>query len=806
MSELFRDLRFALRVLRRRWGITTIAVVALALGIGANTAIFSVVQGVLLDSLPYRDPDRLMLLWESDLASPDRRLGAMSEATYDDLRRQSRSFETLSAVRNTSYSLTGLDVPETPLVRRVTASYFPNFGVEPMLGRAFVAEEDRPAGPKVTILSHSLWQRVYASDPGVLGKTLELDFEPYEIVGVMPADYRSPLEPAPPQLWVPMAADPASLGRRGRPYLVYGRLVPGVSIEAARQELEGLAIELARLHPETNAGRGLALDPIHHVLTGALRPALLAVLAAVGFVLLIACGNVAHLLLGHAMDRRREIAIRVALGADRWVLLRQLGVESLLLALIGGGLGVALAVFSLDPLVAMIPEGFDIPRLDHVSIDLPVLGFAMGLALATGLLFGLGPAQLALSRTALHDDLSAGSVRSTASRRGKFLRAGLVVGEVALSFVLLIGAGLMLQSFLGLSRADPGFDPEGVLTFRTGLRGEAYAEPWQRVDFFQRVSEELARLPGVSAVAVANRLPPTLPVESEAFTLEGAAPVAEGSEPRALLRVVTPSFFDTLSIPRLQGRGLSTHDTADTPAVALVNQQFAELHLGDGPVLGRGILLGSERIEVVGVVGNVRTVGNPPDPQPTLYRPHAQLALPTMSFALRGDGDPMAQLPAVRSVLAGFDPLLPVYSIRDLEEALINTDWRPRFTMQLLTLFAALALVLALIGIYAVLSSDVADRRREFGIRMTFGAHRRDILWSVVLGTLYRVAWGIAFGVVGAWWLGRLLASQLYGVSATDVVTYTLLAGVVTLVALLASSLPALRATRVDPAVVLQQD
>ena len=807
MSNSLQDLRCGLRALLRDRGVTLAAWLSLTLGIGALAATFSVVDGLLLEPLPYAGSDRLVLVWESDLLQPERRMGSASDATFEDWRREARSFDSLSAARGFTLSLTSMDVPESLMTRRITASHFPLLGVAPLFGRNLSSDEEKQ-GAKVVILSYSAWQRLFGGDRSILGREVQFDNEAYEVIGVMPADFQAPIEPAPVQLWIPLRLNPEELDRQRRRLVVFGRLAEGVSVEAAREEMARLAEELRRRHPEVLAGRGAEVRQLQESLVGGLRPALLMLLGAGILLLLIVCGNVAHLLLLRAVARRREMAVRIALGAGRFHLLRQLVSENLLLCLAGAAAGCAMAFFSLQHFLKLIPRRFYLPRLDDVGIDGSVLLFTLAVTLIVALGFGLVPASLGFSRTDLAGDLSAGNARSTIGRRGHLLRALLVVTEVAFVMALLIGAALMVQTFQHLSRQNAARDPSHVLTLRTALRGPNYQDAGQRSDFYQRAIEAIRAVPGVESGGATNLSLLGNPRGSERFDIVGMAAAEPGSEPEAMLQVVTPTYFETLGIPLLQGRHFSDRDTRQTKGVAIVNRLFAGRYLGDLPPIGQtiGLMADGEPREIVGVVDDVRVHNQPPDPVPMIFVPHAQRASATMTFVVRTGTDPELLARSVRAAIGGLDRLMPTYAITTLEQRLEEADWQTRFSMLFLGFFALLALVLAVTGIYAVISSGIAERTREFGVRIAFGARPGDLLAIVLVNGLRLAALGLGIGLGLSLLLSRLLESQLYGVSGTDPLTYVVLSLLLVLTVLAASCVPALRAMRVEPVTALRHE
>jgi putative ABC transport system permease protein len=804
---MIQDVRFSLRMLRRNPGLTLAACLSLALGIGANAAIFSVVNGLLLEPLPYPSPGRLAILWESDPTQAGRRMGPSSDATFRDWRRDSRSFRSLAAILPASLSLTGQDLPEALFTHQSTASYFTVLGVKPALGRTFSTEEEE-RGARLAVMSHALWQRRFGGDPAIVGRAVELDGEPYQVVGVLPADFRGPVEITPVQLWTPLPVKDKP-DRKQRQLLVYGRLADGVSLQAAREEISRLTAELVQRYPDEMQGRGAGVEQLQEVFVGDIRPALLILLGAGGFLLLIVCSNVAHLLLVRALGRQREMAVRTALGAAPRQILRQLFTESLILAFLGAAAGLLLARLGLALVKVLVPVRFDLPRLDAVDIDGRVLLLTFAVAFLTALAFGLVPARMAFSRASLGEGVSVGSTRATGGRRRGLLRAALVVTEVALVLVLLIGTGLMAKTFLSLGRQEIARDPGRVLILRTGLRGPKYDAPAAKYEFFRRTLEAIREVPEVEKAAGTDALLLGPRRGGERFLVEGAPAPAPGSEPVVQVQVVTPEYFETLGTPLVQGRSFTDDDRQDAPPVALVNRLFAETWLKGRQALGLGLAMvegGGEVRRIVGVVQDARIYISPPEPAPTVYIPLAQKPAKVLTFAVRMRSDPEALSPRVREAIARQDPLMSTFGITTLSKSQADADWQSRFSLVLLAVFAGLALILAVTGIYAVISSGVAERTREFGVRMAFGARPGDLLSLVLRSGLRQAALGLVCGLAASLLAVRILESQLYGVAATDPATYVTLSALLAVVVLVACCVPAWRASRVDPAITLRQE
>lgn len=805
MGSWYQDLRFGARLMRKSPEITLVAVVALALAIGAASTIFSVVNGMLLQPLPFPEPDRLVAIWQVDPETPEVWRTAAAE-NFADWRSKSSSFEQMAAIRNRSFTFTSFETPETPLIREASFGYFETLGVSPLVGRTFRREEDRAGGPPVLLLSYDLWQSRFGGDRGVIGETTQLDGRPYEIIGVLPADFDNPASglDVKPKAWVPQALPEtglASLGNGGN--LVVARLREGVSLRQAQEEMTRISEQLRQLRPERNARAEAHVTPLGENLVRGVRPALLLLLGAVLFVLLVACGNVANLLLTRAVARRREIALRRALGASLTRLTRQLISESLLMALLSGGLGLLFAYGGTSLVSGLIPDGPGVPRI-AIRLDTTVLAFTLAVSLLTGFLFGLAPALHAL-RGDLEASLGAGSSRSTEGSGGRRIRDGLVIAEVALSLVLLVGAGLLMRSYQQLESLDPGVNVANVLTFRVSTRGPDYRESSQREAFFQRVVEGLESLPAVESAGAAQAMPFFGLFQSAPVVLD-ALPLPEpGTEPQALIRSLTPGYLETLQIPLLRGRPLSTQDTTTTPPVALVSRTMAEELWGSKDPLGDTVMLmdgqGVSR-RIVGIVGDVRSNLNPPEPQAILYLPLAQDPSPqSMGFVVRTRTDrPLSLVPAMRREIRAVDSNMPLYQVRTLEDTIDLMDWRLRFLMSLLSFFAALALILATTGIYGVLSYGISQRSREISIRMALGARQVDVIRLILKAGLALVAVGIAAGLAAAMGFSQLLKGQLYGVATTDGRTYLAVSALLVAIALTASFIPAFRAARVNPA------
>ncbi|MGE0453429.1 MAG: ABC transporter permease [Vicinamibacteria bacterium] len=797
-SALLRDSRYALRQLARTPAFTAVAILTVAVGIGATSAMFSVVNGVLLRPLPYPEPDGLVRVHE---VVPQYGRFSVAPGTFLDWRQQSTVFESLAAYTGSSVTFTGGDGPERLPTAAVSAELFDVLRVRPALGRAFTKEEDAPGADCVVVLSHGTWQRRFGSDPSVLGRSLTLSGQPCTIVGVMPAGFYFPSRDA--ELWSPLALDPAKASR-GAHYLgVVARTRAGVSVRQAEAEMKTVAERLAREFPDTNAGESAAVVPLHEQVVGRIRPALLTLFAAVGFVISIACANVANLLLVRASVRERELAIRAALGASRRRLVTQMLAESVLLAVAGGTLGVLLAYLAV-PAIQTLSAG-SIPRVEDVAIDARVMAFAALASLLTGVVFGLAPAWQA-SRAAFGEALKEGS-RGSAAAGGR-ARSALLVGEMALSMVLLVGATLLLRSFDRLTSVNPGFDAERVLAFQVSLPQATYAKEHDRIRFFDELLQRLEVLPQVRAAGMVQ----TLPMRGGyvlSFAIQGRPPAKQGEEPSARHRSVSPGYFEALGIPLLRGRGFDERDVAGAPMVAVVDQAFADRHFPNQDPIGLGLDIGNGTegfYAIVGVVANVRHDGLDADPAPTMYVPFQQDVFSSMWMVVRTDGEPTQLAGAARLAVREIDGGLPASRMGPLADAVSDSVAPRRFSMLLLGLFALIALFLAAVGLYGVVAYAVSQRTREIGVRMAIGAQAGDVRRLILGGGMRLALLGVALGTAAALALARLLASLLYEVTPFDPASYAATALVLLAVAALACSLPARRAMRLDPLAALREE
>ena len=807
--DIWQDVKQAARRLRKTPGFTAVAVAVVAIGIGANAAIFSVVNATLLASGPFPDPDRLVRVWDS---SPQRgeEIDPIPPASFAAYRDEAGVFETLGASTDGFYNLTGAGEPEALLSYRYSADFFRALGVTPLLGRTFTAEEDRPGHDAVVVLSEDLWQRRFGRDPGILGRAITLDGRAYTVIGVMPTSTAFGTL----QLWTPLALDPALADNRERRFLrVAGRLKPGVTLEEADAALKRVAARMERDHPDTHSGWTALAEPIDERTVGGIRPALKILAAAVAFVLLIACANVANLLLVRASGREREAAVRVALGASTWRLVRESLAESLLVATAGGALGVWLAGAGVNLLLAFFPRNLGntaIPRLREIPIDGSVLAFSLLLVLVSGVLFGLAPA-LRASAADPADCLREGGRTSAGAGRGR-LRGLLVATEMALALVLTSAAALMVHSFARLQSGRLGFDPDRVLTLRVMLPQSRYDTDGQR-RFLDQALQSIREVPGVESVGATTFLPLSGWHGDRAFAVEGRAPARPGQEPHADWRVIGGDFFTALRTPLVRGRMFTEGDRETQPRVAVVNETFARRHFGSEEALGRRIdfRIDSDVTEpqwrqIVGVVGDIRHHGLVREPVAEVYLPFAQEPLFIIGLAVRTSGEPAAMAGALRQAIWKVDKDQPVSYVLPLREMAAETTALHRTSTLTLLAFTGIALALAALGLYGVLSYAVSQRSHEIGIRVAMGASRRDILAMVVRQGLRLSAAGLVVGLAASLALTRLLSSLLFGVSPYDVPTLAIVVAVLLATALLASLIPALRATRVDPLVALRYE
>jgi putative ABC transport system permease protein len=803
MANLLRDARYALRQLVRTPGFTTVAVLTLALGVGATTAIFSVVNGVLLRPLPFADPDALVRVHE---VVPQYGRFSVAPATFIDWRAQNRVFERTAAYSSTSGTFTDAEVPERIPGAVVTWDTFELLGIAPVAGGGFSAAHEPPGAPAVMVLSHGLWQRRFGGNAAVIGQSIPVNGVPTTILGVMPPDFYFPSRMA--EFWQPMTINPSNAPRGAHFLGAVARLKPGVTLAQANAEMKGISERLAVEYPDNSANESSEVVPLLEQVVGSVRTPLMILLAAVGVVVLIACANVANLLLVRASVREREIAIRSALGAGRRRIVVQMLAESLVLAVVGGGLGLLLAYLAIPSIQTLSAGG--IPRVAEVAIDGRVLGFAAVASILTGLLFGLAPAWHA-ARSGLGLVLKEGG-RSSVASGSRWVRSALLVGEVALSIVLLVGASLLLRSFARVTSVDPGFQPDGLLAFQVSLPQSAYGQDGNRITFYHQLLERIDALPGVSSAAMVQ----TLPMRGGyvlSFEVQGRPKPEPGQEPSANYRVVSPDYFAALGVPVRRGRALTAQDATGAQLVAVVDEAFVRKHFPDEDPIGRGIDIGNGVdgfFQIVGVVGDVRHAGLDSVAAPTMYVPYEKDVFSTMWILARAEGDVTRLAGPVRDAVRALDRSLPAYSILPFTTVMGESVAQRRFSMLLLGGFAGLALFLAAVGLYGVVAYSVSQRTREIGLRMAVGADRRDILRLIVGGGMKLAVAGVAIGLAAAvgvaTWLASQLESMLFETTTSDVMSYAATAGLLLAVAALACYLPARRAMRVDPLVALQAE
>ena len=815
MDTLLQDLRYSLRRLTKSPAFAAIVVLTLGLGIGANTAIFSAVNAILLNPLPYHEPRELVTI-QHLYPSLDGLEAPVSAPGFRDYQEKGRSFESMAVQTGWAANLTGVGDPVRIQGAQVTGRYFTTLQVPALLGRTIQPGEDSTGRDHVVVLSFALWQRLFGAEPGVLGRTVSLNGESYQVVGVMPREFREFFNRN-VELWKPLVfqTDQLTDEQRTSEYLnLTARLKDGVKLEAAEQEMRSFAEQLKRQYPDNYAPDwSLTVSALSSEATGNIRPALLVLLGAVGFVLLIACANVANLLLSRAAARGKEIAIRSALGATRDRLVRQLLTESVILSLCGGVIGLLLAYWGVRSLVAI--NAGNLPRADEIRVDGSVMLFTLGVSLLAGLLFGLAPA-LHAAKPNLQATLKEGGRGSAGDRGSHAIRRMLVVAEMALALTLLTGAGLLIKSFARLQGVDPGFVPEHLLTFNLSLPDARYSENAQQVALLDRVLPAIAAVPGVRSAGITSVMPFGGNWTTGSFEIEGYQAPEDLAGPWGDIRRVSPGFFETLRIPVLRGRVLNDQDREGTPLVAVIDDEFVRRYYPKENPLGKRLTFGPpegstdttarEWIEVVGVVGHTKHEGLDADARIQLYLPFAQIPQQFMAVAVRTAGNPEGYVNQMREAVRSADPELPISAVRTMEELIEQSVGQRKLSMMLLSLFSGIALVLASIGIYGVMSYSVTQRSRELGVRIALGARRADVLRLVLRQGMSLALIGIGIGVAAALILTRLIESQLFGVRASDPLTFVVVALLLGTTALIANLVPALRAMRVDPAVVLREE
>jgi putative ABC transport system permease protein len=801
MSDWTSALTYAFRTLRRQPTFVAVALLTLALGIGANTAIFSVIKTVVLNPLPYDAPERIAVLWE---VNPEGNQDRVSSPTFEDWKSEVRAFEALAAYRHVDFSQSGAGDPRNVPGVRATPELFNVLNVNARLGRTFLPEESVVGADRVVVVSHGFWERVLGSNPGVIGTTITLDTLPFTVVGVMPPGFEFPTATT-AEVWAPLAFDPKDMhgrSRRARSLMVVGRLAPGVTMQEAQNEIGVLAGRIASEFKDSNAGWSARVVAAHEQLVAASRPALLVLMGAVGFLLLIVCANMANLLLARLASRRREVAVRVALGADKWDVARPIMAESLLLALGGGVLGLIAAAAGVR-LLTTLPDA-RLPRLDQIHLDGWVLFFTLLISVVVALGFGIVPA-LHASRTNLRSNLSE-SAGTTSSPYARHVLGGLVVVEVALALVLLVGAGLMTRSFSKLLQVDPGFESTNIVGAQVLLPATKYRERQNLVRFYEDVVDRLRQAPGVTSASAVSTLPMSEVGQAMAlpFNVEGQQPPAN-EDPLADVRIVAPRYFETMKIRLLEGRFLDDRDAEQTARTSVINETMKRRYFPDRSPIGQIIQNPHGRSEVVGVVADVRNQGLDSEPRKQVYLPLRQSPTAGMAVVARTERDPLTFGRTIQDIIWSVDAEQPIYQLSTMDQILARAVFLPRLSTTLLATFAVAALLLAALGIYGVLSYSVTQRTREIALRMALGSTGGSTVGLVVQNSLLLIALGGIAGLLAAVVLARWMAGILYGIGPFDVPSFGLAALVLMGSGLIAAVLPALRATRVDPMVALRE-
>lgn len=805
------DIRYGFRMLIKRPSFTIIVVLTMALGIGANTTIFSAVDAVLLNPLPYKDPDSLVAVWETNKQlSPemwDRNEVALGN--FRDWRSRNQVFDQLGSLFYADVNLTGVGEPERIKSCVVTTNFFQVLGIQPMLGRSFLPEEESPGSPRAVILSSGLWERLFGSDPNLANKSLTLNGNPVAVIGVMPPgfDVQFPTNTR-VDMWLPMRIDPAAFDRNSHYLYAVARLKPGVSRDQAQTEMNLLAAQLQQQYPETNAQKGVNIVPLRKQLVGNVETYLYLLFAAVGFVLMIACANVAGLLLARVTARHKEVAVRIALGASRWRIVRQLLTESIILSALSGLLGLIFAYVGIKLLVTLTPP--DVPRLHEIGLHIPVFFWTLVISILTGVLFGLAPA-LQASRPDLNEALKKSAGRNQGGFQRGSLRNLLIVSEVAVALLLSVGAGLMIKSFLRLQQVSPGFEVNNLLTMSIALPRQKYREPQQANVFFDQLAGQIKTLPGVKSVGGIDPLPFSNSNVTTGFVVEGAPPVPLAERPDVGKRTVTPAYFETMGIPVLRGRAFTAQDRDNTPHVIIVNEALASRYWSNQDIIGKRLGFEDDESkqvwrEIVGVVGNVKHQGLEAEAKAEVYFPNQQSPKNFMSVVVRTSSDPASMIPAIRGQVFTIDKDQPVFDIMTMDQRLAKSVASSRFVMLLLGTFSVLALGLAAVGLYGAMAYLVTQRTPEIGLRMALGAQRSDVFKLVVGKGMRLVIIGMAIGLVASLALTRVMGSLLFEVTPTDALTFVIVSGVLLTVALLACYIPARRATNVDPLTSLRNE
>jgi len=806
MTGIFRDLSFAFRSFLKKPGFVLLAILALSAGIGINTAIFSVVHAVLIQPLPYKDPDKILIMWES---SPQMET-SVSYPNFQDWKAQNKVFDSMAAFRRDSFNLTGAGEPERLQGRMISAEFFQVLGVTPKLGRDFRVDEDKPEGTPVVMLSHALWMRRFESNPSIIGKQIILNERSYTVVGVTPANFEFG---SGADLFVPIGQFNSKNWQRDNHPGIYviARVKSGITFEKVKAQLNTIGKALERQYPDTNNGRGILVSSLRDNTVGDIRPSLLIIMAAVALVLLIACANVANMMLARTMERRREMAIRAALGASRFFLIRQVLVESLLLSLIASVLGILFAYWGIDALLTMRPDA--LPQLNEIKINLPVLLFTLSVSVLTGLLFGSIPAWKA-SAPDVNDTLKEGGHHS-GNLAQKRIRQALIISEFALSMLLVLGSGLLIKSFIATQATAPGFNPENLLTLQISLSDEKY-KGLKAISFFENLEEKIRALPGVKSASFTSGLPIYGASESN-FYIAGRTPPVKGMEPLGVMYITGREYFQTIGIPLLRGRVFDRRDNLKSLPVTIIDSELARQFFPNQDPIGQKLIFSPEfpPFEIIGVVGHVKHYGlDTAGPVKVQYYvsfnqvPEQFMSLVSgrVTILVRSQSDPKNLIGSVRNAVLSLDPNQPIYLVQTMNEMLSASFSARRFAMLLITIFAGLALVLSLVGVYGVIAYSVVQRTREIGIRLALGASKADILKMMVQQGMIPVAFGLLFGIAGAFAFSRFIAGLLYAVSPFDPVTFIVTPVFMTIVALLASYFPARRAMKVHPVIALRYE
>ncbi|MCI0413009.1 ABC transporter permease [bacterium] len=813
IEVLWQDIRFGMRMLVKDPAFTVVALLALALGIGANTAIFSVVNGILLRPLPYNDPEKIITIWEPSRGGHT--LG-LTDLEFFDVRDQNQVFENVAAYATGATNLTGGGEPERITGTWVSSGFFPVLGVHPMLGRTFTAEDDTPSPARVVVVSHGLWQRRFASNSNIIGRQVSLNGINRTIIGVMPRGFQFDHKDV--ELWLPLGLDRANLNPGNRSYSAIARLKPGVTLEQARSHMNNLMAHLAQAYKKrftngVNATNTVNLIPLHELLVGNIRPALLILFAAIGFVLLIACANVANLLLARSDTRQKEIAIRMALGVGRLRIVKQLLTESVILSMLGGALGFLLAYWGVGAMIALAPAS--LPRTSEIGLDVTVLTFTLAVSLLSGVVFGLVPG-LQSSNPNLLTVIKEGGAAKTGNWKGRRTRQMLVISEIALAMVLVAGAGLMIKSFVRLLTVDPGFNPKNVLTARINLPPSKYSQRQQVDAFYKQLIERIETSPGVNAVGTITVLPLSGLNSNASFEIEGRPRVSDEVEQNADYRMVSLDYFHAMGISLLKGRHFAPSDHEDAPGVVIINESMADDFWRDQETIGKRINLavpGSPWLTIIGVIKNVKHKALDVESKPEMYFLQSQNAYanalglyPSVTFAVRGSSDPLSMSGTVKNAVKALDKDVPVASIETMEKVLSDSVAQPRFIMLLLAIFAIVALALAAVGVYGMMAYSVTQRRHEIGIRIALGAQAGNILKLVVRQGMLLAVIGVVIGLGLAFALTRVITGLLFEVSATDPQTFIGISILLPAVSLVALLVPARRALSVDPIVTLRYE